>query len=175
MGASGWNYFTPFREDVGEAFEALREDVFRRKEYGNSALKMKVSADQLAKLPPQLREAMETLMRMSEAEDFGAGAPGETEPDSIEELLEQCAEDGTHSILDVAGGISDGPEFGTAFPMPDAVKQDLYGTTRPTRPQVEAKMHERSDDLDRWQCWYVIVYDRQGRPSEIYFEGCSGD
>ena len=171
MGASGWHYFTPYREDVGAALEALRQDVFRRKDYGDPALNMKVSPADLARLPPAAREAFENLMRLQVAGGFD-GAP---EADSIDELLEQCAEEGTHSILDISGGLSVGPDFGTAFPMPDDVKLDLYGTTRPTRPQVEARIHERGDDLGRWQCWYVIVHDAAGNPTEIYFEGCSGD
>jgi len=170
MGASGWHYFTPYRVDVAEALETRRQDVFRRKDYGDPVLRMKIAPGDLPRLPPA-REAFEQLASLQSA----GGFDGVPEADSIDELLEQCAEQGTHSILDIAGGLSDGPDFGTAFPMPGHVMLDLYGTNRPTREQVEAKIHERGDELDRWQCWYVIVHDTAGRPSEIYFEGCSGD
>ncbi len=94
-------------------------------------------------------------------------------PNTIQELREQCAEEGTHSILDVHY-LSEDRGLGAAFPMPESVMLELYGTTKPTRALVEEKAMERNEDLDRWECWYHVVYE-DGAPSELYFEGCSGD
>jgi hypothetical protein len=177
MGASGWNYFTPYRDDVGQALQELRERVFREKAYGDPALSdMPFPPAALAALPPEQRAAFEAMLaeRNKLLEPLRALEAQRPEPRTIEELLEQQAESGTHSILDITEGLSDGPDFGTAFPMPQDMLRELFGTLQPTHEQVEAKAMERSEDLDRWQCWYVVVY-RDGAPSEMYFEGCSGD
>jgi len=93
-------------------------------------------------------------------------------PASINALLAECQESGTHSIIDISG-ISSSPEIGRAFPMPPDVMHELYGSTAPERAQVENRKHERSNELEHWHCWYVIVY-KEGQPHEIYFEGVSG-
>jgi hypothetical protein len=180
VGASGWQYFTPYREDVAVALEELRQKVFREKSYGDPVLKTdfleqlkaNLSPEELKAFEAQFAQHAELLQGMQEQLEGMQGQQADAE--TIDELLEMCAESGTHSILDIMQGLSDGPEFGTAFPMPDDVKRGLYGTATPTHDQVEAKMHERADELERWSCWYVIVY-KDGRPDEIYFEGCSGD
>jgi hypothetical protein len=173
VGASGWQYFTPYREDVAVALEDLRQRVFREKSYGDPVLKTDFLEQLKANLPPEQLKAFEA--QFAQHAELLKGMQGQqAEAETIDELLEMCAESGTHSILDIMQGISDGPGFGTAFPMPDDVKRDLYGTTTPTHEQIEAKIHERADELDRWSCWYVTVY-KDGKPNEIYFEGCSGD
>lgn len=169
MGASGWYYFTPYREHVGQALKDLQEQVFRSGDYYAAWREAAEMSDEyLAARPPELREEL-TRLRDAERERI-AGVP---EPATILEALERSAEEGTHSILDIFG-LSDGPGFATAFPMPEAVVADRFGTARPTREQIEADNFRRTDGLERWQCWYVVVY-KDGRPDEIYFEGCSGD
>ena len=176
MGASGWSYFTPFRPNVAHALEELRQHVFLTKQYGDPALKpFHQHPGEMDGLTPEQRNQMEDLIAtQARAIDAYKDIRGpEVEPISIDQLLELSAESGTHSIIDIYF-VSDTRELGAAFPMPDDVKLDLYGTTRPTQEQVEAKSHARGEDLDRWQCWYVIVY-KDDQPDEIYFEGCSGD
>jgi hypothetical protein len=179
MGASGWYYFTPLRGSVARSLEVLRRRVFECKEYGSPAQhswdamspaeRDDAMRELLDAIPPEQREPMRALVEYKLTERGEA-----PEPASIEELLERRGEDGTHSILDISRGLSEAPEFAAAFPMPDSVKRDLYGTIEPTRPQVEGHAMERNEQLERWQCWYVLVY-KDGRPEEVYFEGCSGD
>lgn len=171
MGASGWTYFAPYQPDVAQALESLRQRVFADKDFGDPAIGMVMDNPDavLAHLPPERRADL-----LAALEQVRADRAAQPEPATIEELLEQAGTEGTHSILDIACGLSDGPDFGTAFPMPDDVKLELYGSTQPTHEQVEAMAHERGEDLERWQCWYVVVY-KDGKPNEIYFEGCSGD
>jgi hypothetical protein len=99
-------------------------------------------------------------------------APGQR-PESIEELLEMVAEDGTHSVLDIE---QTGPrrEFGVAAPMPARRIAQFFGTERPTHEQVEEGWGDASEELERWQAYYLTVY-RDGRPHEYAFIGCSGD
>jgi hypothetical protein len=90
MGATGRNYFTPYQADIAAALQALRAEVFERGEYGQAG---GMSPEALANLPPEVRKAFENLREL-EAQRLG----GPSEFDSIDELLEAAAEDGTHSI-----------------------------------------------------------------------------
>lgn len=55
---------------------------------------------------------------------------------TIEEVMEDAAEDGTRSILDL-DHVSDSPDFCAVAPLPDDVLENLYGTETPTRQMVE--------------------------------------
>jgi hypothetical protein len=167
MGATGWNYFTPYQADIETALQKLRAEVFERGEYGQAG---GMSPEALASLPPEVRKAFENLR---ELEAKRLGEPSEY--GSIDELLEAAAEDGTHSILDIQSTGSD-PDFGVARPAPSDVVRQLYGSEHPSRAQIEARAGEISEvlELERWQAVYVLVYDK-GSPAEIYFEGVSGD
>jgi hypothetical protein len=132
-------------------------------------------------LRPLFELAQAHLAQGGTVEDFGDEddeeeprefAPGQR-PETIEELLEMVAEDGTHSILDIE---QTGPrrEFGVAAPMPAARMRRFFGSEQPTRDQVEANWGDASEELDRWQAYYVTIY-RDGKPDEYAFIGCSGD
>jgi hypothetical protein len=95
------------------------------------------------------------------------------QPKSIEALLEQCAEEGTHSILDI-DRISEAPDFGAAAPMPGSMVTELYGTSKPSRADIETRHGAATEEMARWQAYYTLVY-KDGQPVEIYFEGVSGD
>jgi hypothetical protein len=108
-----------------------------------------------------------------EEEGEGQGFPPGHRPETIDELLEMVAEDGTHSILDIqrTGTAAD---FGVATPMSAEQLAEFFGTDRPTREQVEVAWFEAAEELERWQALYTIVY-RNGEPHEYAFVGCSGD
>jgi hypothetical protein len=97
---------------------------------------------------------------------------------SIEELLEEQGESGTHSILDIQQ-ISAEPEFGAICLMPSKELIRLFGTDKPTRKMVEARLGDY--DLvehplvsERWQGIYFTIY-RDDKPDGIFFMGTSGD
>lgn len=94
-------------------------------------------------------------------------------PKTIEELVEHAAEDGTHSILDIER-VSDGLDFGAVAPMPVELLLKIYGTEKPTRSDIEAHQYEATENIERWQGYYTVVYENE-QPSEFYFEGVSGD
>jgi len=99
-------------------------------------------------------------------------------PETIEELLAEQGESGTHSILDIER-ISTGPEFGVCALMPAERLREIFGTDKPTRKMVENKLgnHELVEDplvSQRWHGVYFIVY-REGKPDELFFMGTSGD
>jgi hypothetical protein len=171
MGASGWSYSAPFGEDVEAALHRLQREVFERGEYykpweeiwryHDSILAKPL--DQLEDHERQYIKRMRTF-RMPDR-DYA--------PSSIRELLQNNAESGTHSILDIYG-IADEPTFGAASPVPDEELIRAFGTTRPTAEQVESSRIDLGENLERWQAVYYVVY-KDGQPHEIRFEGCSGD
>jgi hypothetical protein len=98
-------------------------------------------------------------------------APG-AEHDSIEEAMEEADADGTRSILDI-DKISDEPDFCKATPMAAELLEELYGTTQPTRSQVEENM-DFLEDLERGHALYTTLY-KDGQPDELFFAGYSFD
>ena len=98
-------------------------------------------------------------------------APG-AQHSSIEEAMEDSDADGTRSILDIMR-VGFEPDFCTAVPLADDVLLALYGTTRPTRPAVEANM-DFLEDIERGQAVYVTLY-RDDKPHELLFVGYSFD
>jgi hypothetical protein len=106
-------------------------------------------------------------------EDDGEGFPPDHRPETIDELLEMVAEDGTHSILDIQG-ISTRRDFGTASPMPTEAIMQFFGTARPSHEQVENRWLNAAEGLERWQAYFLTVY-RDDKPDEYAFIGCSGD
>ena len=183
MGATTWNYFVRYEADAQAALQSLREKVFRDGEYESGVV-----------TPDQIRSAYEYLIAhtadpalarqqfeqaMQQLRPLMPPEPSERpKAKTIEELLEQTAENGTHSILDIQR-ISQAPDFAAVSPMPSDELVKVFGTDKPTRKMVEDKMGEY--DLvehplvsERWQGIYFVVY-RDGKPDELFFMGTSGD
>jgi hypothetical protein len=92
---------------------------------------------------------------------------------SIDELLEQAGESGTHSILDITR-VASRRVFAAAVPLPTRVLNSLFGTAEPLRGQVEEHWADIAERVDPWQAYYLVVFG-DGRPLEYAFIGCSGD
>jgi len=198
MGSTTWDYFVPYDEDADAALQRLREQVFRKGHYQRFTL----SADDLEffqEKPGMVDPAApaEKQMEKQEGETMlqwamrvqrflngtasGADAEASDKPDTIDELLEEQGESGTHSILDIQR-VSEEPEFGAVSPMPSEELEKLFGTAMPSRKMVEDKLSSTdAHDLvehplvsERWQGVYFTIY-RAGRPDELFFMGTSGD
>jgi hypothetical protein len=95
------------------------------------------------------------------------------EPSTIEEYVEWCAEEGTHSLMDIQR-VGEAPGFGIAAPPSNEQLVEFFSTDKPSRSMIE----DRLDDLmvlrERWQATYVVAY-KEGIPDEILFTGYSGD
>ena len=96
----------------------------------------------------------------------------EQKPLTPEEAVESMGADGTASILDIMG-LSDQPEIGRVHRLSDEELEMCFGTSRPTREDVEQNM-EFFDRIERGQGVYIVVYDA-GQPREILFAGYSFD
>jgi hypothetical protein len=181
MGATTWNYFTPY-DKVDAALQRLLQDVFKEGKYGSGILApddMRAMFEQVLALSPnpalarqQMEEAMARIEQLRDA------IPPQPRAETIDELLEQRAESGTHSILDIQR-ISPTPDFGAVSPLPVEEIQALFGTDKPTRKMVEDKLGDY--DLvehplvsERWHGIYFTIY-RDCRPDELFFMGTSGD
>jgi len=166
MGASGWEYFTPYQEDIEKALYALQEEVFKSGDYGASRQFPPGLLEQI----PQLKASAESLKEIERGmlRDYGP-------IESVDDLREAFAEEGTHTILDIEG-ISTKAAFGAAYPVPQEVMQEVYRTTKPSHQTVQSKKGTLIEvlGLARWQAAYLIVYE-DDIPIEIYFEGVSGD
>jgi len=171
MGASGWHYFTDYQADPGAALQKLRREVFEKGEYGETRNweEMVKGMEAAGMDVKQLKVILQQRQQMDAARALA-------KPRTIEEALDQAAEEGTHSILDIMAGVSKVPQFGTAFPAPDAWLMQAYGTTRPTRAQVEGAGFEPAEELERWSAvFFPVAETKEGPPRWWYFEGCSGD
>ena len=149
MGAEPYYYFVPYQPNVAAALQALRQREFEAGRYNPV---MPFLAGHLPLGPD-------------------SPAPGRQHA-SIAEALEAADADGTLSILDIEG-LSDTPSLGVAVKLRDEILSRLYGTTRPSRAQVEAAM-DFLDDIERGHAVYLVLYDGDA-PSEILFAGYSCD
>ncbi|MFI2367043.1 hypothetical protein [Streptomyces sp. NPDC018833] len=147
MGASEWDYYVPYQEDLGGALEELRRKVFEAGDY--------YWVNGAGWRPEEDREPR---------------------PQTLEELWEDelVQETGTHSILDVFRilGPDDTRDYGTVEPVTAEEARTLLGTDKPTRAHVkDFDIFPRS----RWVGRCAVLHDDQSQPQEIYFWGHSGD
>ena len=169
MGASAWGYFTPYKENVQEALEELRQKEFQEGRYYRPG----------ANLPDTFEEWIKQLNLPAEkAQHYREGfnnlkSSSKIKPSSIEELFELNKESGTHSILDIfeIGTSTDEDQSGT-ITNEDLVR--LFGVDTPDHQMVEEKAVDLLDFRGRFLCTYVVVY-KDGQPDELFFTGYSGD
>ncbi|MEV5383087.1 hypothetical protein [Streptomyces sp. NPDC052721] len=147
MGASAWDYYVPYQEDVGAALEELRHRVFLAGDYywvrGGDWL------------PEEERRPR---------------------PSTLDELWadEWTQHSGTHSILDVFHVQREGeePEVCAVQPVTAEEARRATGTERLTREHVPA-IQELARERGYGRC--AVLHDARGTPQEIYFWGWSGD
>jgi hypothetical protein len=177
MGASAWEYFTPYQTDHEKAFHDLRQEVFEsgkyllytptlpsnEEEYLEQAYSLGIYTDQDKE---RLRELYHKLKKRY----------SKPKPETIEELIEWNAENGTHTIIDISS-FTDDPDCTdvfTAIPLSQAQLLELFETTKPTHQMIVEKRSAILNLRQRWQATYIIVYEGDD-PTEIFFTGFSGD
>lgn len=147
MGGEPYWYFVKYKPDLDAVLQELREREFRAGRYN---------------------PAMPFLNFPINPNRPGPGA----QHASIEEAFEEADADGTRSILDIQA-IADEPDFCVAAPLDEEYLESLYGTTTPTREQLEENM-DFLEDVDRGHCVYAIAH-KNGAPDEVLFAGYSFD
>ena len=200
--SSEWSYFTPYKADISVALQRLREEVFARGDYvlgvgfpqkDINAIRPvfeKIARESLARAEdsslPELSRFLASQMAehiKSEIAKYWEASPkgGQKlkvieKPKTIDELLKQQAEIGTHSILDITQ-ISPTPKRRAISPLPDSVLADYCLAGTPSRAEIEDIYEFGSLEKyvnKRWRGIYIIAY-KNAKPSEIFFAGCSGD
>jgi hypothetical protein len=147
VGGHPYWYFVAHDEDAGRALQSLRKREFDAGRYN-------------------------PVTRFPGFPVTPASPHPEAKHRSIEAALEDTAEDGTRSILDIHG-VGERADYGVAVLLPKGMLQSLYGTPFPTREMVESNM-EFLNEIERGQCVYFTIY-RDGKPDELLFAGYSYD
>ena len=151
MGASVWDYRTPYTLDLAEALGTLRQQVFAANEYFWSG--------------------------HDEPWSEHDGDDEDERPGSIDELWEDegVQEEGTHSILDINTviGENDQDNYGTLRLLTPAETAAVFGTPQPTAADL-AGLESPYDDRPRWSGHAAILY-ADGKPAEYLIWGHSGD
>lgn len=175
MGGSEWQYFVPYQADIEKALQELRQAEFETGDF----------------YYPD-----DTYREHTEEERWNwlrygvplPGSEGLPKPDTIKNLLQLKAEEGTGTILDID----------SAYPLSSEQLIEIFGTDKPTRALVDAALAQppyyisksppyHQDNLlsltrylqkraNRWRGdgTYIIVY-KDDQPDEILFIGYSGD
>ncbi len=112
MGASEWDYYVPYQEDLDAALQELRREVFEAGDYYWVNGDKWLAKDSTEPLPRSLDELWD------------------------DELVQEA---GTHSILDIVRvlGPDDTPDYQTVEPVTDAEARELLGTEVLTRAHVK--------------------------------------
>jgi hypothetical protein len=147
MGASPYWYFVPYEQDFNTALEKLREKEFKAGRYYPAVLMPEFPITKSTKSP---------------------GAKHA----SIEQAMEDAAENGTASILDM-NAVSLEDDYCVARILPDEELIKLFGTDKPERNQVENNF-ELFDLLDRGKGLCIPIY-KDAKPDELFFAGYSFD
>ena len=151
--SSEWSYFAPYEADISAALQRLREDVFIRGDY--------VTADSV------IASGSRIIIPLSSPKP---------KPSTIEELLEQEGDSGTHSILDIIC-ISPKPKRKAISPFPSLLLLDYFGSETPSPAEIQEVYEFGSLEKfvnKRWRGIYIIAHF-DGAPSDIFLAGCSGD
>lgn len=172
MGASGWSYFVPFKQDVRKAFQDLKTKVFRDKDYYDPYARYDDSLTFEDFLPKGI-ELTEDLKRIFRIEYENLLKAKKIVPRTIEELIRKNGETGTHSILDISE-ISETEDYNRSGKIRDSDLLDIFSTLKPSKDLIISKGSDLQTYRGRWLCTYVIAFQKD-LPSEIYFTGFSGD
>lgn len=119
MGASSWLYYTPYQENIEQAFHDLRQHVFETGDYSHWW---------------RLHDYGENygLVDISGEEIFPVPSP----PQTIEEVIARSRPEGTHSILDIGRVITDSRYYGDV--LAEEVIQQFFAEEQPSRLVVKA-------------------------------------
>src|SRR5262245_60329849 len=110
MGAHPYYYFVEYQPDIDAALQDLRQREFEAGRY----------------------HPAQPFLRFPIRPDSPAPGP---KHDSIYEAIEDAAEEGTRSILDIES-VSDWPDPGVASPLSEQDLARHFGTQEPTKEMV---------------------------------------
>jgi len=151
--SSEWSYWVPYDSDISAALQRLRGEIFAEGNYATADSVLSVGSRLI--VPP---------------------SDPRPKPATIQELLEREGKSGTHSILDMTC-ISATPKRKAISPFPDSLLKEYFGSATPAPSNVQEVYDFGSLEkfvTTRWRGIYLVAYF-DGKPSDIFFAGCSGD
>jgi hypothetical protein len=152
MGAELWSYFVPYRDNIGEALEDLKQQEFAAGRY------LKPARPHTA--PSSIEEAVRACDASGTRSILDMIGVADS-PRPIGFSLEDAFESGVD------------PGFGLVAPLAPEQLVEAFGTERPTRAMVKAN-GVYYEWIDRGLGIYIVVYDGDS-PSELHFAGYSFD
>ncbi|GAB3055499.1 hypothetical protein GCM10027053_15460 [Intrasporangium mesophilum] len=175
MGASGWAYVAEYG-DVAEVLQRLRWRTYESGEFYREP-PVTGPVPTVAEYRAQLEQSgnqPDLIDFLVDEFEASLKRPPVTDPES---LLANQPEIGTHSIIDIFGGVSETPKPFTVSPLTPGQLRHEFGTEHPDVEMVTQWMaggagigsYRRS-----WSGAYVIAYS-DGVPSHLCFTGFSGD
>lgn len=98
---------------------------------------------------------------------------------SVDEAHEATGADGTASVLDI-GKLTKKPEPAACWQPSAAQLEDTFGTSTPTRQQIEDEVDDLTEALGRGESVCVVAYAKSRKtqklePVEVLFAGWSFD
>ena len=147
MGGEPYYYFVPYENDYNSALQKLREREFKAGRYFPATFSVGF-------LP-----GVDTV------------SPG-AKHDTINDAIEDAAEEGTKSILDLHK-VSEEEGFCIARILSPDETQKYFGTDKPEHEQVVNCM-ELFESVERG-CGVCVPVFRDGEPVELFFMGYSFD
>ncbi|WP_426503541.1 hypothetical protein ACPPVO_38785 [Dactylosporangium sp. McL0621] len=166
-----------YQPDVNAALQQLRREVYDRGAYYKESPSPDLDMTEeefrasLGPAPSDDDDDDDGLYEFSIADWLDRkGRPVPVDPDT---LIAAQPESGTHSIIDMANGVSTSPRFATVSPLTTEELIEKFGTVTPSSEQVRAWI-VTSGGRDRWVGTYVVSY-RDGQPDNLHFCGFSGD
>jgi hypothetical protein len=151
--SSEWSYWAPYDPDISAALQRLQEEVFASGNYATADSTISVGGRLIIPLPDS-----------------------RPKPATIEELLEREGKSGTHSILDITC-ISPNPKRKAISPLSNSLLKEYFGSETPAPSDVQEVYDFGSLKkfvTKRWRGIYIVAHFG-GKPSDIFFAGCSGD
>lgn len=162
MGASGWHYYTPYQENIEQAFQELRQSIFASGDYFQFWRMARSYRIALGGRNEAEMDEVELTRVLDESEHMQV-----TPPETIEEALEWSEGQGTHSILDISHLITVPKETYIKVSLPDDIYQRFLATNEPDREIIEAIVHE----LTIWEPitkWIEQTRERLATDAHIY-------
>jgi hypothetical protein len=169
MGASGWSYFVSYQQDIAQALQQLREQVFASGDFYNHKARevtwlRAMDNDTYQKEYQEMVESWLAACLVSCAYETREEriARLEQEQTTIAGLLLHDDGSGTHSILDIysiCDKIPDKREYNIAVPLPHEDVIAIFGTAHPTHEMLESRWEDVMQAApSRWIGAYVIVW-----------------
>lgn len=202
MGGSNWTFFVPYQPDILKAFEELQQHVLAEQQFEPPRVDQRLVQHMLSIESKSkfdlLREENQLMWPVDEyfidheafeeyrqklllhLEQFQNTPTIHSMEDlAVHRLFALDDTGGTHSPLDL--DFHPDPEQSTVLPLSAEHLLEHFGTTQPTKPQVERFFETGGFDLSDenapyhgWQAIYFLIY-ANGQPHEICFDGATGD